>query len=627
MGITLSNIRINNFRSLESIDLHLRKTNVLIGQNNCGKSNFLKAIDIALGSNSEISEEDIYISADERLANDKSATIDILIKPINGENVFQKGFNEFWTGVFTDSWITTNETNGDFVGIRTIIKFDTRRSDYILVRYPIVEWGTALANATVGKKRTFGNDMVNYIRSFYMDAHRDAVADLRNKKSYFGKATSQNDLSDELIIELEGQLNLINDEIINNIPALQQTTERLASIGKTIGAPSSSVEIEPLTRKISDLHKGMDVVYKDGSSAKFSISQHGMGTRSWISFLTLGAYVDWHSANVKADDHEAENYVMLTMEEPEAHLHPQAQRQLYSQILNFNGQKVISTHSPSILAQADLRDIIHFEKTSGKTKAVRFNYESYEDEELKKIQREVINTRGELLFSNAIILCEGITEEQALPLYFEEYFGIEAIACGINIIGIGGQNYKTFLNLIKYFKMTWFIFSDGEASTVRTVEKAIKIMPDTEIEKSEKVVILDNGEDYENHLLEAGYGHVMIDAINTCEGNTNFFTNYMATRNHTSAGRHKTDKPLCKTCGQAIFEDTIRNYNSDGGSNQAIYDCCTGKKDKAKYATYIAMKIIEQEDVKKRIPPKVKVLFSVLAEVLKLEVKEEHIED
>lgn len=622
----LTNIRISNFRSLESIDLCLGKTNILIGQNNCGKSNFLKAIDLALGGNSAISEDDVYIAEGERLAHDKVATIDILLRPVSQEEVVQKVFTDFWTSVFTDTWITTDETNGDFVGIRTIIQFDLRRNDYSLVRKPIVEWNTSIANAIVGRKKPFGSDIADFLTSFYMDAHRDAVEDLRNRKSYFGKATSPNDLPEELVLELEGQLNAVNSEIVKNIPALQQTTERLESIGKTIGAPASTVEIEPLARRISDLHKGMDIVFKDGPSAKFSISQHGMGTRSWISFLTLGAYVDWHSASVKADDAEAENYVMLTMEEPEAHLHPQAQRQLYSQILSFSGQKVISTHSPSILAQADLSDIIHFEKNSGKTKAVHFDATSYGPEELNRIQREVINTRGELLFSNAVILCEGITEEQALPLYFKEYFGNEAIACGVNIIGIGGQNYKTFLNLIKDFKITWFIFSDGEAGTVRTVKNAISVVTAVAVEILKNVVILDNGEDYELHLLASGYGSIMIDAMNECEGNEEFFSNYITSTNHKPAGRRQTDKPPCQTCAQAIYEDLIRDYDGDDGIKQAIYDCCTGKRAKAKYASFIAMKIIEQQDVKKRIPPKVEALFKELAIALQLEVKEEYID-
>ena len=624
MPISLTNIRVNNFRSLENIDLTINKTNIIIGQNNCGKSNLLKAINIAFGNVRDISESDIFISSEERISSTKTATIDILLKPVDLEGTFQKTFSDFWISVFTDSWITPDETNGDYVGIRTVLQYDIRKDDYIIVKKPIQEWNDSIQTSVVGAKKSFGNDMVDSLTSFYMDAHRDAVEDIKNRKSFFGKATSQSDLSDQLTSELEGQLNYINSEIVRNIPALQQTNRRMSSIGKTMGSSTGTVEIEPLARKISDLHKGMDIVYKDGVAAQFSISQHGMGTRSWISFLTLGAYVDWHNEKLKQDDEDAENYTMLTMEEPEAHLHPQAQRQLYFQISEFDGQKIISTHSPSVLAQADLRDIIYINKQQGKTSVKRFNVGQFTPEELNRIEREVINTRGELLFSNAIVLCEGITEEQALPIYFKEYFGVEAICSGINIIGIGGQNYKTFLNLIKDLDIPWFIFSDGETETKKTVKKAVGVENIEELNSMSNIVILDNENDYEKYLISDGYRDIIISAINECENDEEYFANYILTKNHTSMGRERTNDPTCGTCQQHIYKDVLRDFDGEGGLERALYDCCTGKKAKAKYATYVAEKIVSQQDVTKRIPSKINTLLKEIGRLLDLTEKEDY---
>lgn len=640
MAIMVKQVRIENFRSFTLIDVELSMTNVLIGQNNSGKSNFLKAIDIALNGNRTISEQDIFIKEGERLTSGKIAVIDVLIVPIDDNNKQGKNFSDFWTGVFTDKWITTDETNGDFVGVRTVISFDIKRNDYSLTRKPIKEWNASIDKAVCGKKQQFGMDIVEYMNSFFMDAHRDVSDDIKNKKSYFGRVTSQTDLSDDLVDKIEKQLNDVNSEIIKNIPALKQTSDRISEIGKTLGNHTSTVQIEPLTRKISDLHKGMDVTFKDGVGASFSISQHGLGTRSWISFLTLGAYVDWFSEKIKTDDVEAESFVMLTMEEPEAHLHPQAQRQLYSQIVDFNGQKIVSTHSPSVLAQAEMSDIIHFYKTDGETNAVRFSVGDYTKKEINRIKREVINTRGELLFSSALVLCEGITEEQALSIYFKEYFGVEPIFCGVNIIGIGGQNYKSFLKLIKDFGIKWFIFSDGETTTVKTLKRAVKIMTETNITDLHNVVILENGEDYERHLLASGYGAIMIDGINKCEhcnsdkesadseskdeNSETYFERYIRITNHTSCGRYKTDKPPCETCKQDIYEDNIRDYDGSDGYNKAIYDCCTGKNSKARYASYIADEIISQGTGIDKIPLKIRDLFKEIARQLNINVRSEY---
>ena len=380
MGISISKVRIENFRSIENLELSLSMTNVLIGANNCGKSNFLKAINVALGQNKIVSSEDIYIGKDEVLDNTKCATIDIMLRPVDATNNILSTFSDFWIGVFTEEWITTGDPIGDYVGIRTVLQYDALRNDYIVVRKQITDWGDSISSAGVSRRKAFTGDMNTNISAFYMDAQRDVVDDIKDRKSYFGRATSRVDLSQEKVSEIERQLNDVNSQIVESIPALSQTATRIAAIASTVGVANGTIEIEPLARKITDLHKGMDVIFRDGEAARLSVSQHGMGTRSWISFLTLGAYVDWEKQRLVEDDPESESYIMLTMEEPEAHLHPQAQQKLYSQLCKFSGQKIISTHSPSIVAQAELCDLIHFEKINGKTQAHSFNASDYTKE-------------------------------------------------------------------------------------------------------------------------------------------------------------------------------------------------------------------------------------------------------
>mgnify|MGYP003499064539 FL=1 len=616
MGISISKVRIENFRSIENLELSLSMTNVLIGANNCGKSNFLKAINVALGQNKIVSSEDIYVGKDEVLDNTKCATIDIMLRPVDTTNKILSAFSDFWIGVFTEEWITTGDTIGDYVGIRTILQYDALKNDYIVVRKQITDWGDSISSAGISRRKAFTGDMNTYISAFYMDAQRDVVDDIKDRKSYFGRATSRVDLSQEKISEIERQLNDVNSQIVESIPALSQTATRIAAIASTVGAANGTIEIEPLARKMTDLHKGMDVIFRDGEAARLSVSQHGMGTRSWISFLTLGAYVDWEKQRLVEDDPESESYIMLTMEEPEAHLHPQAQQKLYSQLCKFSGQKIISTHSPSIVAQAELCDLIHFEKINGKTQAHSFNASNYTEEEKNRIKREVISSHGELLFAKAIVLCEGITEEQALPIYFQEKYGIDPTFCGINIIGIGGQNYKTFLSLIKNFHIHWYIFSDGESSTIRTVKKAVRDVFGTEIDQCDNVIILDNQEDYEKHLLNNGYENEIVEAICLIEGDTDFVSEYVRTRDHTVAGREKTSLPKCTVCQQFIYQDVIRDYSGTDGWRNAIYDCCTAKQAKAKYAMGVAEKIVSVSDESRRIPPKINSLLDAMSAIM-----------
>ena len=80
---------------MENVDVKLGINNILIGQNNVGKSNFLKAIDIAFNGSKTLTEDDIFVEKDERLSKDKKATIDIKIVPSNNNKEFSgSSFND-----------------------------------------------------------------------------------------------------------------------------------------------------------------------------------------------------------------------------------------------------------------------------------------------------------------------------------------------------------------------------------------------------------------------------------------------------------------------------------------------------------------------------------------------------
>ena len=150
MDIIIEQVRISNYRSLKYIDVKLGMMNVLIGPNNSGKSNFLHALELSVNGSRNLSEEDIYVADGERLKGEKQAIIDIKIVPLK-DGKKADSFSEFWTGIFTTNWIITDEANGDYVGIRTIIAYDVLKNDYVLTRRPINEWNDSIETAKVGK--------------------------------------------------------------------------------------------------------------------------------------------------------------------------------------------------------------------------------------------------------------------------------------------------------------------------------------------------------------------------------------------------------------------------------------------------------------------------------------------
>lgn len=627
MGLHLAEIRISNFRSIEEIDLKLNDLNLLIGQNNCGKSNLLRAICIAINSQSVVSSQDIHVNKGEDLTKDKKAIIDIKIKPIDSEGNFIKQFSDFWIGVFTDKWIVNDETDGDYVGIRTVIEYDAQFDQYVVIKKPIKQWKNTISESITNTKRAYTSDMQSYMLCFYMDAQRDIIEDIRNKKSYFGRATSSKDIPETVVKEIETKLSDINDLIVEKTPTLKNAQKMMAQIGEIVGTPNSQLLIEPVSRKISDLHRGIDVKYEDGQGASFSISEHGMGTRSWVSFLSLDAYIKHLISALKTDDEEVEIFVVLALEEPEAHLHSYAQKKLFGQIKKFCGQKIVSTHSSSVVTQSSVCDLIHLYKKEGKTYAHKLKEDDYSQDEISKIHREVIRSNGELLFSTAIVLAEGITEEQALPVFFEKHFGFDPNYYGVAVVGIRGQNYKTYLKLVRDFEMPWFVFGDGEPTAISTIKNALKeVFGENTIPNN--VIMIDNGDDYEKHLIRHGYGEYIVDAINSYErqfleetqpeiaarDKKTYFEKFVEKKNHSFEKSQKTGK-RCELCHQEIVDKVFRCYDGDEGRKKAILDCCQQKEAKAKYSYWIALEIVENAEENKRIPPKVKELMDEINNV------------
>ena len=177
MKLKISEIRIRNFRSIKELSVKLNELNLLIGQNNGGKSNFLSALDFGIRSYKEANINDIFWSRGEERDSSKESVIDIKIVP-NDEKELE--FDAFWGSVFTEEWITT-EGSSEYVGIRTIIKYDPIKSSYVTVKKPIQSWGNTIDSSKVGRQQNYKTDMTTYINEFFIDALRDFSAEMKDK--------------------------------------------------------------------------------------------------------------------------------------------------------------------------------------------------------------------------------------------------------------------------------------------------------------------------------------------------------------------------------------------------------------------------------------------------------------
>ena len=598
MSIQIDMVRICGFRGISNIEIALPRVTVLLGQNNAGKTSVIKALQLAIGDYSRyLSDEDFHISEEGK--HQEAITVDIRLIPL-ADKARASEFSEEWQQEL-GAKIQAEADGKQYVAIRTTAKPDRVKGGYIIERYEMESWPAYTGWEKVNFRKKLGKRLES-VPFIPIDAQRDIHTELKEKSSFVGRVLSSVEYDDADVAELERMVAEVNKEAIEKSEPLKRLKTHLDNLNQSFEG-SGQTELTPFPKKIRDLSKRFSVNFGESDKSSFSMEYHGMGTRSWASMLTVKAFTELLAKN---HEEEAEPFFpIMAAEEPEAHLHPNAQRTLYRQLIDVPGQVIISTHSPYIAGLAELHEIKYLNKPENSVQVYQLRTE-FEDDDLRKLKREVVHSRGELLFSKAIVLSEGETEEQALPELFESYTGKHPFSLGINFVGVNGSGakYRPFLILASDLNIPVFIFSDGEAQTVKELKKNYeKVFGATDIEKAPNITILD-GTDFEGYLLSQGYQDLIEKTIQQVAGN-DAIGKWIEKREDTSLKRVKTDKPNCITCKQPIFEDVNRDYSGEHGRVRAILDILDSSK--PLYAKAITDNLIKLP--REKLPAKVVELF------------------
>lgn len=494
MGIRLESIRIKGFRGFRNIEMDFENTSVLVGTNNSGKTTILKALQIALTNTHFISNDDFFYCDDYI---DDTIIIDVLFKPIDAEEKAISEFDDNWSDVFKTERIGIDSEGNQIMAFRTIIKENNKT--FRKKQYYIDQWESFIDGETNWYDYHYESELSFYfdeIPFVYIEANRDILDDIKSKSSYLGRILSSLEFTAEAKQTIEKLISELNTATIDSSAVLTDLQKTLMELDTAMDNPRNNVQLTPFTKKIRDLNKGIRINYSE-----FSMDYHGMGTRSWSSMLVLKSFLNlnqkFHVENEKC------YFPIIAIEEPESHLHPNAQKKLYRQINDIVGQKIISTHSNYIASNAKLNQIRSLSKINDLIKIGKVHVEKLSKEELRQINRQVINTRGELFFSKVVVLFEGETEEQSLPLLVSKHFGYDYVELGVNFIGVGGAgNYLPFIRFCEAFNIEYLIFSDNEPD-INT--KVLKQISQSKSKDSSKVVFVSTGNDFEKELCEKGY--------------------------------------------------------------------------------------------------------------------------
>jgi putative ATP-dependent endonuclease of OLD family len=510
--VKLIEARIRSFRSIENETIRFGNTTVFFGKNDSGKSNILKALEFAL-TRGYPEEADIRITSDNQDPRSQSTSVDVLF--LITDNVEGADTEEYekLTSYLSENTITIDERDRGLLAFRAELSFNREKDRYEKTHRVINDWDDPNSIGIPLPAEAF--DVLDFI---LLDAHRDISETIRDRRSRWNSELSQPGIDEERAASMDAALSSLGKEIVDASPFLTRAQNELRN---ATDRPSSEIEISPISRNLGELYRGLDIiVQEENKGVGLPMSQSGSGTRSRAVFMLYKSLLDLQLAAARKSD--IPYFCLVAFEEPEAHVHPQSQQQLLDLFSTLGTQRVVTTHSPYILSVASLDDLCLVRRDTSATTCISLGALQLDNSQKREVSRYIMRSHGELLFADAVILGEGETEEQAIPVFFEHRFGCHPFAKGVAVLEVGGVKYDPFLMLFNLLGTQWFILSDGEERTLNTVrsqlKKSLGLRGRPDLASYPQIVIWGNGNDYEAGLLEEGYAEEMVEAIDVFHG-------------------------------------------------------------------------------------------------------------
>lgn len=354
IDVRLSRIKIQNFRSIKSLDLELGSTTVFIGPNNAGKTAILDAIRIALTRKwgqrgTGFTEYDVHLP-DETADPKQSAGISI-------EIAFEEGTaNEWPDDVIQELEHLVQldpETGRNAIYLRTSCAWNEADGVYV----PRWEFLNTRREPLMGAaaRRTNLERFWQFMPVFYLGALRDADDEFSPRSQFWGRLLKAVEIPSALEGRVTKVLDALNSRLLQADPRLGEIATTLTGVTRIASVDQSGgANLRLLPLKPWDMLSRAEIILRNESTRPWlPLSNHGQGVQSLSVIFLFQAFVE----HLLHEFYSVGSSPILALEEPETHLHPQAARTLWRHVRDLPGQKLITTHSPYFVQHVPFRDI------------------------------------------------------------------------------------------------------------------------------------------------------------------------------------------------------------------------------------------------------------------------------
>jgi len=419
----LKEVKLNNWRKFKGAEdgspglaLRFKKgLNILIGENDSGKTAIIDAIRMVLGTNSRMSD---WVTDEDFSEGTDNIEIECIFSDLSDKE--EAYFLE---------WLTTEGKQLDTTYLRVVF----RANKYIDVNQ-IEKINKDIVAGPINHEQGMHSIAQEYLRVTYLKPLRDAESEL--KPGYRSRvarviegleAFRSEGKKNEVIEDFENAFSGLEHKL--NEPVLEKVDEHLKRFLSKTDSREAQIQNKSLT--FQEVLRRLELNFNDIKS--------GLGSTN-ILFMALELIAL----------REQEIGAQLTLiEEIEAHLHPQAQLRVIKSFEKYlddhpslNAQYILTTHSPTLAASVKLENLILI--FNDNAFPMSEEYTKLESDDYEFLDRFLDVTKANLFFAKGVILVEGFAENILVPA-IAEAIGRPLHQYGISVVNVQGTQFNRYI--------------------------------------------------------------------------------------------------------------------------------------------------------------------------------------